>query len=249
MLIQICQKIEENLVKSGMISQDLADWFIYWMEKRLITAFTVCLMLMFGSLLFGVEITACFLLGILPLRRRLPGLHANSPYACILISLATMITALLFLVPFNSLAMLVFSGVNFIVCLVLVVGVLKSQTDLRLHMEEEEIAENHKRAVHIVILESAVGLAVAMLLHSARCLSACQMGIAVAVLSAACSKINAKGSGYTMAKFIVAVKRVIGQHIEKCVQKEKSEMPATCTPVFFQPERPRKEAKSKEKIT
>lgn len=188
MLIQICSKLTKHFVRNGILDQGLADWCIYWLQKRILTGLVISIMLILGSLIFGVKATVCFLMGLLPLRRRLNGYHTKSPYTCMVLSVGVMLLALLLHSTFNQLVSLVFSIVNFVICLILVVCVLADQADLQLCLTQEEIKENHRLAIRILVLESVAGVVTALFLHSSECLSACQMGIVVAVSSAVYSK-------------------------------------------------------------
>lgn len=82
MLVRICSKITERFIHYDILDQELADWCTYWLQKRILTILVVSVMLIVGSLLFGLKSSACFLLGLLPLRRRLSGYHTKSPYSC-----------------------------------------------------------------------------------------------------------------------------------------------------------------------
>lgn len=138
MLVQICSKLTERFIRNGILDQELADWCIYWLQKRILTVLVVSLMLILGSLIFGSKVTVCFLLGLLPLRRRLNGYHTKSPYTCMILSVCVMLLALLLHSAFNQLVSLVFSIVNFVVCLTLVVCVLVDQVDSQLLLTREE---------------------------------------------------------------------------------------------------------------
>lgn len=196
MLIRICTKLTENFVRNGILEHSLADWCIYWLEKRILTGLVVSVMLVLGHLLFGLNVTACFLIGLLPLRRRLNGYHTKSPYTCMVMSVGVMLLALLIHSTFSELVSLIFSIVNFVLCLGLVVYVLDDgQEDLQLHLTAEEVKENHKLAVHVFWGESMIGIVIALLLHSVECLSACQLGITVVVLSSACNILKPNKGG------------------------------------------------------
>lgn len=200
MLIQICSKLAERFIRNGILDQGLADWCIYWLQKRILTAFIVSLMLILGSLIFGSKVTGCFLFGLLPLRRRLNGYHTKSPCTCMILSVGAMLLALLLHSTFNQLVSLVFSIVNFAICLILVVCVLAEQADLQLCLTQEEIKENHRLAIRILVLESVVGAVAALFLRSPECLSACQMGIVLAVSSAVYSRSKQKREAPTYEK-------------------------------------------------
>jgi accessory gene regulator protein AgrB len=196
MLIRICTRLTECFVQNGILEHSLADWCIYWLQKRILTGLVVSVMLVLGHLLFGLKVTVCFLIGLLPLRRRLNGYHTKSPYTCMVMSVGVMLLALLIHSTFSELVSLIFSIVNFVLCLGLVEYVLDDgQEDLQLHLTAEEVKENHKLAVQVLILESMIGIVIALLLHSVECLSACQLGITVVVLSSACNILKPNKGG------------------------------------------------------
>lgn len=188
MLIRICTKLTENFVRKGILEHSLADWCIYWLQKRILTGLVVLAMFAVGSFAFGAEITACFLLGLLPLRRRLVGFHTESPLSCMLLSVGIMLLSLLLHSTFSEMFSLVFGIVNLIICSILVIFVLKDMPDSKLGLTDAEICKNHKLAIRLLILESTVGAAISILLSSADCWSACQMGIAVVVTSSLYNK-------------------------------------------------------------
>ncbi len=185
MLIQICSRITTLFVQYGILDQELTDWCIYWLQKRILTTLAVSLMLVLGSFVFDVKTTLCFLLGLLPLRRRLNGYHTKSPYTCMVMSVCVMLLSLLLHSTFSEMGSLIFSVLNFFICLALVLFAVGSQADARLHLTKEEIRENHRLAVRTLLWESGIGMVIALMLHSASFLSACQIGITVVVLSSA----------------------------------------------------------------
>ena len=69
----------------------------------------VLLMSLLGEWAFGADVTVCFLLGLLPLRRRLCGYHTKSPGSCMVLSLGVMLLALLVHSTFNRMASIVFA--------------------------------------------------------------------------------------------------------------------------------------------
>lgn len=183
MLVHVCTKVTEQLIRAGMLEQELEDWCIYWLQKRVLTVLSVSVMLLLGSLHFGMGITICFLLGLLPLRRRLGGVHTKSPHTCMALSLSIMLVALLLHGFFSNVLSLLFSIVNSIACLAFVIKVPASEFDPRLHINGEEIEANHRLAIRTLILEDIVGASAALLLRSVRYLSACQVGTFVVVIS------------------------------------------------------------------
>lgn len=183
MLIHICSKAVCWFVRNHLLEEELSDWCVYWLQKRILTTLVVLIMFFIGSLVFGAEITACFLLGLLPLRRHLVGYHAESPLACMALSVGVVLLALLLHSTFSETVSLIFGVLNFIISFALVMYVLKEIPDPKLGLTEAEIRENHKLAIQFLLLESAVGAIIAILLRSVACWSACQMGIAVVIIS------------------------------------------------------------------
>lgn len=183
MLIHICSKAACWFVRNHFLEEDLSDWCVYWLQKRILTTLVVLIMFFVGGFVFGVEITACFLLGLLPLRRHLVGYHTESPLACMSLSVGVVLLALFLNSTFSETASLIFGVLNFIISFVLVMYVLKELQDPKLGLTEAEIRENHKLAIWLLLLESAAGAIIAILSRSAACWSACQMGIAVVIMS------------------------------------------------------------------
>lgn len=196
--MQICSRITERLIQHGILDQDLTDWCIYWLQKRILTALAVSLMLVLGSFIFDVKTTLCFLLGLLPLRRRLNGYHTKSPCTCMILSVFVMLLSLLLHSALSEMGSLIFSVLNFFICLIFVLFACGSQADTRLHLTKEEIRENHRLAVWTLLGESVIGMVIALILQSVSFLSACQIGISVVVLSSAYCNVQSsiKKKGY-----------------------------------------------------
>lgn len=183
MLVQICSIAVCWLVRNDLLEEELSDWCFYWLQKRILTTLVVLVMFFVGSFVFGVEITACFLLGLLPLRRHLVGYHTESPLACMALSVGVVLLALLLHSTFSETISLIFCILNFIISFTLVIYVLKEIPEPKLGLTETEIREKHRLAIRILLLESAAGAIIATLLHSVACWSACEMGIAVVIIS------------------------------------------------------------------
>lgn len=188
MLDQLCTKVTFWFTRKGFLEEDLEEWCVYWLQKRILTTFVIFVMFMTGGMIFGIDITVCFLLGLLPLRRRLVGFHTKSPLSCMLLSVGIMLLSLLLYSTFSEMFSLVFGIVNLIICSILVVFVLKDMPDSKLGLTDAEICKNHKLAIRLLVLESTVSAAISILLSSADCWSACQMGIAVVVTSSLYNK-------------------------------------------------------------
>ncbi len=205
MLIYICSKAASWFVRNDLLEKELFDWYVYWLQKRILTTLIVLIMFFVGSFVFRAEITACFLLGLLPLRRHLVGYHAESPLACMALSVGVVSLALLLNSTFSETASLIFGVLNFIISFILVMYVLKEIPDPKLGLTEAEIHENHKLAIRHLLLESAAGAIIAILLRSTACWSACQMGIAVVIISSLYLKwkeVNKHGKHYEKRKEI-----------------------------------------------
>ena len=181
--MQICSRITERFLQHGILDQELTDWCIYWLQKRILTTLAVSLMLVVGSFIFDVKTTLCFLLGLLPLRRRLNGYHTKSPCTCMILSVSVMLLSLQLHSTLSEMGSLIFSVLNFFICLALVLFAFGSRADTRLHLTKEEINENHRLAVRTLLWESGIGMVTALILQSVSFLSACQIGITVVVLS------------------------------------------------------------------
>lgn len=234
MLEQLCTKVTFWFTRKGFLEEDLAEWCVYWLQKRILTTVVILVMFLTGGMTFGIDITFCFLLGLLPLRRRLVGFHAESPCSCMLLSVGIVLLSLLLHSTFNEMFSLFFGIVNLIICSILVIFVLKDMPDSKLGLIDAEICKNHKLAIRLLVLESTVGATISILLSSADCWSACQMGIAVVVASSLYNKwreINMKNAKEK-------AKKLLSVQLKKSVLGQKNEWPATSTPIFFQPVRP-----------
>lgn len=152
MLIHICTLVTERLIRAGMLEKELENWCIYWLQKRLLTVFGVLAMFLLGSKQFGIGVTICFLLGLLPLRRRLSGFHTKSPCTCLILSLSIMQIALMLHNLFSSIFSLLFGVISIIICLAFVVKAPIEECDSLLHIKREEIEENHRLAIRTLFL-------------------------------------------------------------------------------------------------
>lgn len=95
MLENNCRKIVSFLLCKSLIQQDEYDWCVYALVSRISIVISTSIMIILGSI-FATPLQAiCFLLGILPLRRRLGGYHAKTPLACAVLSVAVMLLSFL----------------------------------------------------------------------------------------------------------------------------------------------------------
>lgn len=189
MLIRICSHITAQFIKKGMLQEDLADWCVYWLQKRIITFLAVLLMFIIGSLIYGSIVTASFLFGLLPLRRRLHGFHTKTPHACMIMSVSVMLVALRLNSFFTRRAALIFSILNFGICFLFVVSHRQKYTEWSSYHSNDEMTMNYKLSNFIVLLVSVVNVTVAILFDSVKYASGCQLGITVVVLSSIYAKI------------------------------------------------------------
>lgn len=178
MLIRICTKLTENFVRKGILEHSLADWCIYWLQKRILTGLVVLAMFAVGSFAFGAEITACFLLGLLPLRRRLVGFHTDSPFSCILLSVGIVLLTLFLHSTFSEIVSLVFGIVNLIICTALVTFVLKDMPDSNFKKIKEDFIMKKLQKRPVSVWEKTFALATCGCASNCCCTSPCNCPIA-----------------------------------------------------------------------
>ena len=192
-LHRLCSKITDSLINHGMLCQDLSEWCIYWIQKRIITYAVILGMFLLGSQVFGAGVTLSYLFGLLPLRRRLFGYHTKSPYTCAALSIAIMFFALSIHRFFPQVSSIRFIGINWLLSFVLITYFLKDQNDLRLHLTKEEMKVSSKLAFRVFCNVSIASAAIALLLDSIECASACQLGISTVVGSSVYSRWKNRG--------------------------------------------------------
>lgn len=94
MLSQSCNKVVNYLIRQNLLQEDLRSWYEYALQTRIATFTSVLCMIFLGSLFVSPFQVICFLLGILPLRKRLGGYHAKTPAKCLILSLSVMLLCL-----------------------------------------------------------------------------------------------------------------------------------------------------------
>lgn len=86
-------------VKAGIIEVDDKEWLIYGIEKRLTAFITSALFLVVGSYLSTPCIAISYLCTFFFLRARTNGFHAKTFSCCLLVSIASEVLFLRFLLP------------------------------------------------------------------------------------------------------------------------------------------------------
>ena len=188
MLNRICSRITKYLVEHGILRQELLEWCIYWLQKRILTCTVVLIMFLIGWPLFGADITFFYLLGLLPLRLYLLGYHTKSPYTCAALSITIMLAALLLHDISTYVALHIYVVLNIPMSLLLIIYFLKEQNDSLLHLTREELKINNKKAIYTFCSVSLIGIVMAYIKDSIEYASACQFGISTVIGSSVYTK-------------------------------------------------------------
>lgn len=188
MLNKLSLRIATYLLDHGILRQELMEWSIYWLQKRILTCIVVLMMFLLGCSLFDVDITFFYLLGLLPLRRYLLGYHTKSPHTCAVLSILIMLVALLFHDLLTKVTSHIYLLLNIPISLFAIMCFLKEQNDPLLHLTKEEMKINNKRALYTFCSVSLTSIVIAILKNSIEYASACQLGILTVVGSSAYAK-------------------------------------------------------------
>lgn len=89
-----CQKFIDYLIRQNLLPTNQRSWYIYALQSRIATLLSILGVIGASSLFVSPFQTTCFLLGLLPLRRRLGGYHAKTPTRCFFLSIAVMMLCL-----------------------------------------------------------------------------------------------------------------------------------------------------------
>lgn len=181
MLNRICSRITKYLVEHGILRQELLEWCIYWLQKRILTCTVVLIMFYIGWSLFGAAITFFYLLGLLPLRRHLLGYHTKSPHTCAALSIIIMLVALLLHDILTNVLLFIYIVLNIPISFLLMMYFLKEQNDPLLHLTEEEMKINNKKALYTFCNVSLIGIVMAFFKGSIEYASASQFGISTVI--------------------------------------------------------------------
>ena len=184
MLPALTKRLAASFVRSGLMRHDLEEWCRYWLEKTILNIIAIFAMLLSAGFVFGFPVTCFFLIGLLPLRRRLVGYHTRSPVSCFFLSLFVAFAGLLVNRVIPDPVRWPVSVILFCFSMISVVFFLRAQNDPSLHLSEEEVKANHRLAVLCLLFASAAVLPFSLFLSNAAYFSACQIGILIVVLSA-----------------------------------------------------------------
>lgn len=89
----------DKYVKAEIIDKEMVDWFIYAVEKRVLTVITVSILYLIAALITNTWTAISYLLSFYFLRCRTSGYHANSYLGCLCCSILLEIFFLLILLP------------------------------------------------------------------------------------------------------------------------------------------------------
>lgn len=89
----------DKYVKAGIIEKEMVDWFIYALEKRVITALTASILFLIASCIVRTWTAIGYLFSFYFLRCRTSGYHANSYIGCLCCSILLELFFLLILLP------------------------------------------------------------------------------------------------------------------------------------------------------
>lgn len=188
MLEKNCRNIVSFLLCKSLIQQDEYDWCVYALVSRTSTIISTSLMIIIGSIYATPLQTICFLLGILPLRRRLGGYHAKTPLACAILSVAVM------LFSFACVKIAIRFNLIIILCVALFISgifvlFLKPIGNNNLYLSQEELCENKCKVKYILLIEILIIAFFQFFFSQTMAALYCGFGIIAATISFLINKI------------------------------------------------------------
>lgn len=85
---QLCEKIADKMVRSGLVEADKRDWVVYILQKLALKCIGVALFLVLLGLLVGWLNAIAFFVVFSKLRGHAGGWHAPKPWICFVVSSA-----------------------------------------------------------------------------------------------------------------------------------------------------------------
>lgn len=137
-VMTMVEKLAAALQKHNLISVELVPWFLYGLNRMLLSVLTHFVLFLLGWLICGFASTTTFLVGFNLLRRSIGGWHAKTPITCLCCSVLQITFVLGVLYPlFMSILYLAIVGtlVSSAICIVL----LAPMPPEKLHVTPQEL--------------------------------------------------------------------------------------------------------------
>lgn len=168
-------RIAHFFLQKHYIEPEQVEWFQYGLVRRMMGCLTFLLLLPTGAIFVGWLGSFLYLYTFRFLRTRTGGYHAKTPHGCMLVSLCTMLVALILAKSFQNLVFEVIVLFGAALC----IFVLAPANNAAIHLTASEIAAIRPR---IWIRLAGIVLIGCMLLHTYTPLGSC-MVVAVSVVA------------------------------------------------------------------
>lgn len=171
----LAASVTRFFLQKHYIESEQAEWFQYGLTRRMIGGFTFLLLLPVGAILAGWIGSFLYLYTFHFLRTRTGGYHAKTPHGCLLVSLCTMLVALI-LAKFLTNA---FFGVIVLFGSAVCIFVLAPANSAAIHLTTSEIVAIRPRIwirpcqCRLGRLHIAIYLYTSGKLHGCCCVSGC----------------------------------------------------------------------------
>lgn len=182
MLDLSCRRIVAFFFQKGYIQSGECEWCVYALVSRVSMFISISFMIFLGMLFAQPLHIICFLLGILPLRRRLGGYHAKTPFACVCLSVVVMLLSIFCV---NLAVYFHFEWVLHILLVLSSIAVLLSKPygHRSMHLTRKELVRNKAKVKTILMVELLIIISLCFFFSQNAGALFCEIGIIAAAIS------------------------------------------------------------------
>lgn len=141
------KKITNYFLQIGLIEPYQSEWFSYILESRLITLFSLPILILFGCFIAPLKVVVTLNIGMLYLRPRINGFHSKTFLGCFIISIVLELSSLVLIDYFTN----IITWITF-VCSIFIISILGPFNNNQIHFTEEEmIIARNRMYVSLII--------------------------------------------------------------------------------------------------
>ena len=186
-------KLTSFFIKKEWLDESLEDWCIYMLQRKLTNFLLAPVLIVFGAFKDSLLCSLFFWVSCVCIKKRSGGFHLKSETQCFLFSVSTVLVVQFFIVPYINdwhvvLLLLLFADILLIV--------VKSTNHHNLDLTADELSENAKKMLSILVILNYVNLAGLLVDIPLIYPTYSVLGITVAALSAAIAKITTREKCY-----------------------------------------------------
>lgn len=126
------KKITNYFLQIGLIEPYQSEWFSYILESRLITLFSLPILILLGCFIAPFKVVVTLNIGMLYLRPRINGFHSKTFLDCFIISIILELFSLVLIDYFTN----IITWITF-VCSIFIISVLGPFNNNQIHFTEK----------------------------------------------------------------------------------------------------------------